>query len=172
LHKKNEGVNKIEIRHATTIMLFLDETIMKSIKQKNISLILLFVVTLFYGCEDVNHPTNYEKELKLEIVYVNQVSIDWDSTVYQHKPIYSSYDTTYVDSLANVLKESKILIEDMWCPNSLDTECSILLISGRGIIIKLKEPDSSIYQYGFQENDGSFLIGCFRFWRHYKFIYK
>lgn len=144
---------------------------MKSIKQKNISFILLLVVTLFYGCENINHPTNDEKQIKLEIISASQVFIDWNSTVYQHKPIYSSYDTTYVDSLADVLKGSKILIEDMWYPN-VKTVCSIVLIAGRDIIIKLKKPDILIYQYGFQKNDGNFQIGCFKLWRHYKFISK
>lgn len=146
---------------------------MKSIKKKNIGLILLFAAALLFGCEKDNPLANKnEKQIELEIIPSNQVLIVWDSTVYQHKTIYSQYDSTYVDSLAIFLKNSKISIEGMWYPFNENTPCLILIRAGSEIIIKLKEPDPSIYKYGFQKNDGGFPINCFGLWRHYKFISK
>jgi len=147
---------------------------MKLIGQKNIVIIFVFVTVLFSQCNNGDNPlvNKNEKQLKLEIIYSGEVSINWDSTVYQHTIDWKVFlDITAYDSLANLLKESEISIEAMWCPNQ-DTDCLILLRAGSEIIIKLNKPDTLIYSYGFQNNDVGFPIDCFPSWRHYKFIYE
>lgn len=131
-----------------------------------------FLLFLPFGCDDNPIINKNGKQIELEIISSNQVLINWDSTIYQHNADWKTYlDTTAVDSLANLLKNSEILIEDMWCPNEV-TDCLILLKAGSDIIIKLNKPDTLIYSYGFQNNDVGFPIDCFPSWRHYKFIYE
>ena len=146
---------------------------MKHIKQKQI-VVFLFVIALLVSCNDNGNPivNKNEKQMELEIIPSNQVLITWDSTIYQHNTNWKTYlDTTAADSLANLLNNSEVLIEDMWHPNE-NSECGIPIIAGRAVIIKLNKPDTLIFSYGFQNNDGSFPIICFNFWRHYKYIYK
>ena len=146
---------------------------MKHIKKKLI-IVFLFVTALLVSCNDNGNPivNKKEKQMELEIIPSNQVLITWDSTIYQHNTNWKTYlDTTAADSLANLLNNSEVLIEDMWYPNEI-SECGIQIIAGREVIIKLNKPDTLIFSYGFQNNDGIFPIICFNFWRHYKYIYK
>ncbi len=131
-----------------------------------------FLLFLPFGCDNNPLINKNEKKIELEIISANQILINWDSTIYQHNTDWNSYlNSTAYDSLANLLKNSEILIEDMWCPNEV-TDCLILLKAGSDIIIKLNKPDTLIYSYGFQNNDGVFPIGCFGLWRHYKYIHE
>jgi len=146
---------------------------MKHIIQKQI-IVFLFIAALLVSCNDNGNPivNKKEKQMELEIIPSNQVLITWDSTIYQHNTNWKTYlDTTAADSLANLLNNSEVLIEDMWYPNEI-SECGILILAGRAVIIKLNKPDTLIFSYGFQNNDGIFPIICFNFWRHYKYIYK
>jgi len=138
--------------------------------------IAFFLTTIISFCFCNRNPVGSQnnKKMKLEIIPSTEVSIKWaDSTLYQHNSHWNSYlATSAYDSLANLLKNSKILIEDMWCPNE-DMHCKIPQPrSGLEIIIKLKRPDTSIYKYGFQKDSLGFPINCFRVWRHYKYTYN
>lgn len=128
-----------------------------------------------YNCEEENISTNNNREMQLEIITAQQINFNWDATIYQHNSNwdYISNNTTSIDSLANVLKNSVLPIEDMWYPNE-DNFCMnmVPIRAGSQIIIKLSRHDSRIQDYGFQSNDGEFPIGCFLSWRHYKFFYK
>ena len=161
---------------------------MNYIKQKTATLI--FIVTILFSCCDnplvnknddnllVNKNNGKplvknEKQLELEIIPSNQVIINWDSTIYQHKTTdWTTFlDTAAIDSLANLLKNSELLIEDMWYPNE-DTPCMLPLRAGSEIIVRLSKPDTLIFKYGFQNHEGGFPIGCFGTWRHYKYVNK
>lgn len=130
-----------------------------------------FLLFLPFGCDDNPIINKNGKQIELEIISSNQVLINWDSTIYQHNADWKTYlDTSAVDSLANLLKNSKILIGDMWYPNEY-SDCSIQILAGGELIIKLNKPDTLIYSYGFQNNYSVFPINCFGTWRHYKYIY-
>lgn len=126
---------------------------------------LLFIccITAFLsGCND--------RQIELKIIPSNQVEISWDSNIYQHTGMgMSRTDSTAADSLARVLNESSLAIEEMWYPND-ENRCDFPMREGTQIIIKLAAPDTSIYKYGFQKNSGGFPVNCFPHWRQYKFI--
>ena len=147
---------------------------MKHIKQKQIA-IFLFVATFLIGCSNNENPVanKNEKQLDLKIIPANQVIISWDSTIYQHNTnwYYSSSDSSSIDSVANLFCKNEILIEEMWYPNE-ESMCGIPIRGGSKLIIRLNKPDTTIYKYGFQKNDGDFPIICFAQWRHYKYTYK
>ena len=142
----------------------------KKYNRKYAAFILLFTAFSFYSCNNNPLASQNKKKMELEIIPYQEVSIKWNSTVYQHNSHWNSYlDTTAYDSLANLLRNSEILVEDMWCPNE-DISCKIPYIPGMEVIVKLSKPDTSIYNYGFQDNTGGFSTDCFRVWRHYKYI--
>ncbi len=145
--------------------------IIKKNNKYHIIYILLFTEIFFCCCNDDNLISNEnEKNMKFEIIPFEDVSIKWDSTIYQHSNNWNSYlDTNAYDSLAFFFKNSDLLIEDMWCPNE-DIHCKIPYIPGMEVIIKLSKADSSIYKYEFQDYTHAFPIDCFSVWRHYKFI--
>ncbi|MCH8034485.1 MAG: hypothetical protein IH950_12125 [Bacteroidetes bacterium] len=146
---------------------------MINIKQKQI-LVFLFVSALLGSCSESENPivNKDEKQMELEIIPANKVIITWDSTIYQHSTNWINYiDTTAADSLANFFLNSTVLIEDIWYPNE-ETPCLFPIRPGSEVIIKLNKPDSLIFNYGFQNNDGGFPIGCFFTWRHYKYSSK
>lgn len=121
------------------------------------------------GCCHNGNPDIENRELKLEIIPFNQVEINWDSTVYQHTTDWITHiDSAAVDSIAQTLNKSSLLIEEMWYPNE-NTRCAAPTITGSEVIIKLKAPDPRIYKFGFQKNRKGFPINCFTNWRHYKF---
>jgi hypothetical protein len=126
--------------------------------------------TILFGCCNSNPlESKNNKTMELEIIPSEEVSITWDSTVYKHNTNWDSYyDTDAYDSLANLLKNSDLLIENMWCPN-VHTHCKSPYIPGDEIIVQLRKADTSIFRYGFQNNTGGSSIGCFDFWRHYKY---
>lgn len=135
---------------------------------------LLFVTALLAGCSGNGNPVVNEKEkqMELEIISADQVQITWDSTVYQHNTDWAdSIDTLAADSLAALLINSDLPVEELWYPNVV-TYCEIPIRRGSEVIIKLSNADTLVYNYGFEKNDGSFPISCFDFWRHYKYTYK
>ena len=143
---------------------------MKSIQSFGFLLLLLF--TSFLGCNNNPTTTENERHYTLKIIPSNQVYISWDSTIYQHNTSWSSaLDSSSADSVANLLSESEILVEEMWYPNE-DTPCLIPMRAGSELIIRVNRPDTTIYKYGFQKTDGSFPINCFASWRYYKFADK
>ena len=143
---------------------------MKSIRKKYIIIIFLFA-TFYFSC---NSPVTYKdkKHMRMEIIPSDQISISWeDSTIYQHNTNWHSYlNNAAYDSLADLFKNSKILIKDMWVPNE-EMHCKIPYTPGMEVIVKLSKPDTLIFKYGFEKNNGGFLISCFEFWRHYKYTY-
>lgn len=138
-------------------------------------LLLLSFSLSNYNCSEHYFGDNINREMEVELIAPQQINLNWDSTIYQHNSQwnYSLVDTAAIDSLANLLKNSVLHIEDMWYPNE-DTFCMNMMPirTGSEIIIKLNKPDSRILNYGFQNNDGGFPIGCFNPWRHYKYLYK
>ena len=131
--------------------------------------VFLFAAAVLTGCSDIGNPVvnDKEKQMKLEIIRSDQVKITWDSTVYQHTTDWvESIDTLAADSLAELLKNSDIPVEELWYPNVI-TYCEIPIRRGSEVIIKLSKADTLVYKYGFEENDGSFPISCFDYWRHY-----
>lgn len=133
-----------------------------------------FITTLLTGCGKDENPVINEKEkqINLEIISAGQVKITWDSTVYQHNTDWvDSIDSLAADSLAELLKNSDIPVEELWYPNVI-TYCEIPIRRGSEVIIKLSKADTLVYNYGFEENDGSFPISCFDYWRHYEYTYK
>ncbi len=136
--------------------------------------VFLFSTVIMTGCGDNGNPVagNKEKQMKLEIISSDQVKITWDSTVYQHNTDWSdSIDTLAADSLAALLKNSDLPVEELWYPNVI-TYCEIPIRRGSELILKLSKADTLVYNYGFQENDGSFPISCFDYWRYYQYTYK
>ncbi len=56
--------------------------------------------------------------------------------------------------------------------NKDEKQMELEIIPANKVIIKLNKPDSLIFNYGFQNNDGGIPIGCFFTWRHYKYSNK
>ena len=114
---------------------------MKFIKQKHIAYIFLLTIVLF-NCNNNPLTNKNKKQIKLEIISSREISINWDSTVYQHNTNWNSYlDTTAYNSLGNLLNNSEILIEDMWCPDK-DMNCKIPYIPGMEVIVKLNKSNN------------------------------
>ena len=128
---------------------------------------LLFIFFFLFSCNKDN-PVSKEEEKKLtvEIIPSAEVSIPWDSLTFQHKTIYSDYDTTFADSVSQMLKESPLPVKEMWAPKNFLTPCDFPMRSGSEIILQLSKPDNRVYDYGFQKGEG-FAVGCFNYWRHY-----
>jgi hypothetical protein len=146
---------------------------MESTKLKQIT-VFLFVATFLISCSKNENPVvdGKEKQMNLEIITSDQVKITWDSTIYQHNTDWAaSLDTLAADSLATLLKNSDLSIEELWYPNVI-TFCEIPIRRGSEVIIKLSKSDTLIYNYGFLDNDGGFPINCFDYWRHYKYTYE
>jgi len=143
---------------------------MKSKKQVYI-LIIFFCIFMFHFCStDTNPLTDKTAEhWQVEIIPCEDINIEWDSTIYQGNTNWPfNSDSGIVDSLADVLRDSDLAIEEMWSSNDIFI-CGAPVRKGSDIIVKLKEPDSLIFNYNFQENDGSFPFCCIRNWRHYKY---
>jgi hypothetical protein len=132
-------------------------------------LFFLFALIQFQGCNQDDSLINANLEMKLSIIPSEEVTVDWGSCVYQHNtnlPI--TVDSSTYDSIANFLKNSNLIVEDMWCPYD-DMLCRIPIIIGKEIIVKLNKPDTRILSYNFEPTNGDFPIVCFRNWRHYKY---
>ncbi len=138
----------------------------------NIKLLPFLCFLFFYSCNQNDGLTNADLDMKLSIVPSNEVSIDWGSNIYQHNTnLPLTVDSITYDSIANFLKNSNLIVEDMWCPNE-DIVCRIPIIIGQEIIVKLAKPDNQILSYNFQQNTGDFPIICYNNWRHYKYSFK
>ena len=147
--------------------------IMKNFQFHYIQFLFLSILLLQYCSENENPISNkIDKDLDLEIISCENISITWDSTVYQGVSRWGpTIDSTTADSLANVLKDSEILIQDMYTPNAVFT-CGEPIRGGSIIIVKLSDPDSSIFKYGFENNYVHFTFCCIFSWRHYKYTYN
>ncbi len=144
---------------------------MISHKRRFLLLVAGLVSFLFVFCQNATEPTKIMKktevQIEFELVPYTAIPSVWDSTFYQHDSNWYG-DTTAADSLANVLKYSGLPVTDFWFPQ-WPSECGIALISGSDAILKLIEPDTSVYRMGFQPHD-SFPLACVQIWRHYKFV--
>jgi len=134
-------------------------------------LIFLFITLLLIcSCATTDDIQNHsQNEIILTIIPSTEIPVSWDSTYYQHDSSYLAYlDTIAADSLAEVLVNSDLPITDFWYPN-IDYICMIPIRGGSEVVVKLDRPDTTIYEYGFQEYDG-FPVYCVPIWRHYEFI--
>jgi len=128
------------------------------------------LILFFLSCNNSIPNEQETKQMKIGIISSAQISISWeDSLIFQHNNNWHSYlNIAAYDSLAELLKNSNILIKDMWTPNK-EMSCKIPYTPGMEIIVKLSQPDSLIFKYGFQNKKNRFPLSCFEFWRHYKY---
>jgi hypothetical protein len=144
---------------------------MKS-SQLSINYFLLMIVSLvLFQCQGSITPLSedYEFIVKETIISNNEVPGNWDNTFFQQNTNWPGGSRiSAADSLAHILKKTNLPLSDMWFPN-VGSECSIVLLNGSDVILKLTIPDTSIYRYGFRKNDG-FPIVCIPEWKHYEFM--
>ena len=134
-------------------------------------LFIFYCGYIFYSCSTDSNPlkNKTDKHWEVEIIPCEDITFEWDSTVYQGNTNWPlNPDSGSIDSLADVLRDSDLAIAEMWSPNDIFI-CGAPVRKGLDIIVKLKAPDSLIYNYNFQENNGSYPFCCIRYWGHYKF---
>jgi hypothetical protein len=151
-------------------MLIISGDIMRQYQLLKLSILIVITASIVFNCDKSKKPLSYEYEIlvKEQIIPENEVPRNWDNTFYQQNPNWKGFSRiSAADSLVNVLKNTNLPLSDMWFPYS-DVECTIMLINGSQVILKLSEPDPNIYKYGFGDNEG-FPIACIKEWKHYKF---
>jgi hypothetical protein len=145
----------------------------KEMVSRKFNLAVLILAFSLMSCEHTTEPPGQfaEVRVELEIVPNSAVPSAWDATFYQKDTNWgwdNFFNTKAADSLANFLKRSNIAITDFWFPQE-PSICGAPIRVGSEVIVKLEQPDPSIYQIGFVPATG-FDIICVRTWRHYKFI--
>jgi len=144
---------------------------MKSAQPIFIKSLLCLAISFLVSCQKTTKSNDevFQLQIEFEIIPSNEVPKDWDSTFYQQNSNWAGFfDTTAADLLADELKDSNLPITDMWFPQ-VGFICGVPIRAGSEVIIKLSLPDTSIYQFGFQPQDG-FPVVCVHTWRHYKFV--
>ena len=129
----------------------------------------VMALVILASCSKTTEPI-IEVDYQLEIVPNSSLSISWDTTYYQHDATWKASDTLAADSFATVLKNSNLGVTDFWFPQS-PTECTILLIVGSEVIVKLEKANDAASSVHLKTRE-SYPLVCNQTWRHYKYARK